>query len=77
MDSRLQAYLDGDLPLERLPAQLRTKAEAWDGLLEEVRAGTPAGAPLGLDTRVLAALDSDRRPSSPRWKRRRGRWAPT
>jgi len=67
MDSRLQAYLDGDLPFERLPAQLRTKAEAWDGLLEEVRAGTPAGAPLGLDTRVLAALDSDRRPAWPRW----------
>jgi len=67
MDSRLQDYLDGDLPFERLPAELRAKAEAWDGLLEEVRATSPAGAPLGLDARVLAALDSDRRPAWPRW----------
>jgi hypothetical protein len=71
MDSRLQAYLDGDLPLERLPAEFRAKAEAWDDLLEEVRAASPAGAPLGLDARVLAALDSDldsdRRPAWARW----------
>jgi hypothetical protein len=67
MDNRLQAYLDGDLPFERLPAELRATAEAWDGLLEEVRATSPAGAPLGLDSRILAALDAERRPAWPRW----------
>jgi hypothetical protein len=57
MDSRLQAYLDGDLPLEQLPAGLRARAEAWDGLLEEIRVSSPAGAPLGLDARVMAAVN--------------------
>lgn len=67
MDARLQAYLDGDLSLDELPAELRAKAEAWDGLLEDVRVTSPAGAPLGLDVRVLAALDAGRRGARPRW----------
>ncbi len=67
MDSRLQAYLDGDLPLEGLPAELRARAEEWDGLLEEIRVTAPAGAPLGLDTRVLAALEADRASAQPGW----------
>lgn len=58
MDNRLQAYLDGDLPLDQLPVELREKAEAWDVLLEEVRATAPAGAPLGLDSRIEEALGS-------------------
>ena len=56
MDSRLQAYLDGDLPLDGLPAELRATAAEWDGLLDEIRATSPAGAPLGLDTRVLSEI---------------------
>jgi len=67
MDSRLQAYLDGDLPLEELPAELRARAVEWDGLLEEIRVAAPAGAPLGLDARVLAAVESDRTSAVPRW----------
>jgi hypothetical protein len=67
MDSRLQAYLDGELPLEGLPAELRARAEQWDGLLEEIRASSPAGAPLGLDTRVLAALEGDRTAGPAGW----------
>jgi hypothetical protein len=67
MDSRLQAYLDGDLPLEQLPEGLRARAVEWDGLLEEVRATTPAGAPLGLDARVMAAVQRDSRSALSGW----------
>jgi len=67
MDSRLQAYLDGDLPLEGLPAELRARAAEWDGLLDEIRATSPAGAPLGLDTRVVAAIEASRAARGPRW----------
>ncbi|MCL7960409.1 MAG: glycogen-binding domain-containing protein [marine benthic group bacterium] len=67
MDSRLQSYLDGDLPLEALPAELRAQATEWDGLLGEIRAASPAGAPPGLDTRVVAAVEASRADSRPPW----------
>ncbi len=67
MDTRLQAYLDGDLSSPELPPELRREAEAWDGLLEDIRGGTPAGAPLGLGARVQTALKGRPRPSRPAW----------
>jgi hypothetical protein len=67
MDSRLQAYLDGDLPLEQLSPELRARAEEWDGLLEEIRATSPAGAPLGLDARVMAAVNQASKSALPGW----------
>ena len=67
MDSRLQAYLDGDLPLEGLPAELRARAAEWDGLLDEIRAASPEGAPLGLDTRVVAAIEANRAATRSGW----------
>jgi hypothetical protein len=67
MDTRLQAYLDGDLTVAQLPAELRAEAEAWDSLLEEVRATSPAGAPQGFDARVLSTLNAEHRPAWQRW----------
>ncbi|MCL7972217.1 MAG: hypothetical protein M8866_09065 [marine benthic group bacterium] len=67
MDTRLQAYLDGDLSLSELPSELRREAEAWDGLLEDIRRGTPDGAPLGFGDRVQEALRGESRPSRPAW----------
>jgi len=67
MDSRLQAYLDGEVSFEALPPELRDEARRWDGLLEEIRVATPAGAPLGLDRRVLEGLAAERGPARPRW----------
>lgn len=58
MDSRLQAYLDGELALEELPVDLRRDAEAWNALLDDVRRTAPAGAPAGLETRVAGALSA-------------------
>jgi len=67
MDSRLQAYLDGEIDLEALPAALREEARRWDDLLEEIRVTTPAGAPLGLDRRVLEGLSGSAGRVRPRW----------
>lgn len=65
MDERLQAYLDGELALEELPDELQKEAEAWIGLLEDVRRTAPIGAPLGLQESVLASLPgkAQRQPS--------------
>ena len=67
MDSRLQAYLDGDLPLEGLPAELRARAAEWDGLLDDIRSASPAGAPLGLDACVMGAIEANRAAARPGW----------
>jgi len=67
MDNRLQAYLDGELPLEQLPAELRREAAAWNALLSDIKHTAPAGAPLGLDARVLAAVGDAGRRSRPLW----------
>ena len=67
MDSRLQAYLDGDLPLEGLPAELRARAAEWDGLLDDIRTASPAGAPLGLDACVMASIEANRAAARPGW----------
>lgn len=64
MDSRLQEYLDGDLSLEQLPESLRARAQEWDGLLRDIRSASPAGAPLGLEARVLASLGARRKRDS-------------
>lgn len=67
MDERLQAYLDGELPLERLPAELRERAAEWDGLLARIRETAPAGAPLGLEARVISELRAGGRSRRPAW----------
>ncbi len=69
MDPRLQAYLDGDIELADLPADLRAHAARWEDLLERVAGSAPAGAPLGLDRRVMEAIaqDSKTRSSRPAW----------
>jgi len=77
IDPRLQAYLDGELRLEDLPAALRERAGEWDRLLGEVARSAPAGAPLGFDRQVMEAIrseirgevpaESDGRTSRPAW----------
>jgi hypothetical protein len=67
MDERLQAYLDGEIRLEDLPAELRPRAVEWDDLLARVRDTAPAGAPPGLEWRVLEGLRADGRPARPAW----------
>lgn len=67
MRRELQAYLDGEISFHELPAELRAEAERWDRLLADVRGFGPAGAPAGLDARIVRALPA-RRPQ-PAWRR--------
>ncbi len=68
IDERLQAYLDGEMSLESLPPELRERAAAWEGLLDVARTSAPAGAPLGMERRVLEALEAAGRPRGrPAW----------
>jgi len=64
MDPRLHAYLDGESRLEDLPPDLRGRAVGWDGLLDEVESSAPAGAPLGLDRRVMSAIRARSTPAN-------------
>jgi hypothetical protein len=56
IDPRIQAYLDGELRLEDLPAGLRDRAVEWDRLFGVMSRSAPAGAPAGFETRVLGAI---------------------
>lgn len=67
MDSRLEAYLDGELEVDDLPPELRAEAEAWDALLADAKQTAPAGAPLGLEAKVLSALSGKVPGSRPPW----------
>lgn len=61
MRRELQAYLDGELSFDQLPAELRDEARRWERLLADVRETRPQGAPAGLQARVLRALPERRR----------------
>lgn len=56
MNERLQRYLDGELPAEALTPEERAEADAWEALLEDVRAALPASAPPELEAEVFRAL---------------------
>lgn len=60
IDSRLQAYLDGELRLEDLPEELRERAIGWDAVLDEFARSAPPGAPPGLVERVMEGVRSTR-----------------
>ncbi len=67
MRPELQAYLDGELILNELPAELRAEAERWERLLAELREADPAQAPADLEARILSALPAGQR--RPGWLR--------
>lgn len=68
VDERLQRYLDGELPLGELPAELHAEARAWEALLDDARRAAPAGAPPGLENRILAGVRvTARRPKRKAW----------
>jgi hypothetical protein len=61
MRKELQAYLDGELSKEELPAELRAEADRWDRLLADVRTTVTSEAPVDLREKVRAALAARRR----------------
>jgi hypothetical protein len=72
MREELQAYLDGELAIAELPAELRSEAERWERLLADVRALGPEGAPADLEFRIRRALPRAERRSA---ARRAAEWA--
>lgn len=66
MRDELHRYLDGELPPEELPEDLRREAAAWRTFLEDVRAAGPAGAPAGHEVSVMRAVLAER--GRPWWK---------
>jgi len=66
MRKELQAYLDGELSREQLPAELRAEADRWDRLLADVRTTVTTEAPVDLRESVRAALAARRRRSAGR-----------
>jgi len=59
MDSRLQAWLDGELGFDDLPESLRAEASEWRGVLDGVRELPAPGAAPGATARVMAAIRAD------------------
>ncbi|UCF20397.1 MAG: glycoside hydrolase family 13 [Gemmatimonadota bacterium] len=60
MRPELQAYLDGEISLLELPAELHAEAERWERLVAEARKLGPQAAPADLEARILAALPQHR-----------------
>ena len=65
--NEIQAYLDGEIRLEDLPAELRAEALEWDAMLSDVASTAPAGAPLGLDGRIMDEILVEPRSSRSTW----------
>lgn len=64
MNPDLRAYLDGELSYEKLSPELRAEAAAWDGLVEEMQQGEPAGAPPWLEGAVMTEVAAKPTPAS-------------
>lgn len=56
MRPELQAYLDGEIGWDELPAELRLDAQRWERALADMRRIDPSGAPPGLERDILASL---------------------
>lgn len=63
MRDELHRCLDGDLPREGLPPELRAEVEAFERFAEEVRAAWPSSAPPGLEERILERVRAAEAPS--------------
>lgn len=65
MNDDLKLYLDGEIDGSELSPELRREAELWDDLLADVRDSGGQQAPVGLESRVMAAVrEGARRPGS-------------
>lgn len=61
MNDDLKLYLDGEIDHSELSRELRREAERWDALLSDVRDSGVQGAPVGLESRVMAEVRQERR----------------
>ncbi len=63
MRRELQAYLDGEMSLNELPAELREEAERWERLVGDMRELNAERAPAELQQLVLSSLPARRQPA--------------
>ena len=61
MNDDLKLYLDGEIDHSELSRELRGEAARWDALLSDVRDSGVRGAPVGLESRVMAEVRQERR----------------
>ncbi|MEE9132740.1 MAG: isoamylase early set domain-containing protein [Gemmatimonadota bacterium] len=61
MRRELQTYLDGEMSLNELPAELREEAERWERLVGDMRELNAERAPTELEQLVLSSLPARRR----------------
>ena len=52
----VQRLLDGELNEEQVPEEVLDEVRSWSALLADVRAAGAEGAPVGLETRVMASI---------------------
>ena len=72
MNELLQRYLDGELTLDELPAELRVEARRWEARADALRAQGPAGMPAGLGQRILRSVEGESTVSA--WRRALAWW---
>jgi hypothetical protein len=58
MRPELQAYLDGEIGWDELPAELRLEAGCWERALADMKWIAPSVAPAGLERDILESLAS-------------------
>jgi len=56
MNKELSKYLDGEIELDELSADLKREAEAWNAFLGDVRESGSTTAPAGLESRIIDSL---------------------
>ncbi len=61
MNEELKSYLDGELELSALSPESRREAEVWNAFLADTRAAGAPGAPVGLESRIMRAIEADSR----------------
>lgn len=56
MDERLNAYLDGELPLDDLTSEERRQAAAFEAAVDRIRSDLDAAAPADLESPVMSRI---------------------
>lgn len=64
MNERIRRWLDGELDLEDLSADLRERARRWEALFEELRARRPERAPAELEDAVMRRVRASEPPGA-------------
>ncbi|MDH3732754.1 MAG: glycogen-binding domain-containing protein [Gemmatimonadota bacterium] len=61
MNESLNQYLDGELEAEQLTPEAGAEAQAWEALFADARQAGAAGAPVGLESRIMDELRAERK----------------